>query len=92
MTRALLALTAALLLSSCGPAYRTGGRCGSDADCQLCAVCDCERVYAVSDLRGASCEQVAKDESCPKLARDGCLSGPAYQPLCVSGSCQAVQR
>jgi hypothetical protein len=90
--RALLVLAAALGLFGCGSAYTTGGACVGDADCQLCAVCECERVYSLADLKGASCEQVAKDESCPKSPRDGCLSGHAYQPLCVSGFCQAVQR
>ena len=92
MRRALRVLGVALLLGGCGSAYSTGGACASDASCQLCVVCGCERVYSTADLHGASCAQVAKDESCPKLPRDGCLSGPAYQPLCVSGFCQAVQR
>lgn len=89
--RALLA-AAAVALAGCGSPYNIGGPCTGDADCRLCAVCDCLQPYSVRDLNGASCAQVARDASCPKLPRQSCLSGSAYQALCVSGFCQAVQR
>lgn len=92
MRRARAGAALLLLFVACGPAYPPGGRCQGDGDCQLCLVCDCERPYSAADLRGASCAQVAREERCPRLPRDACLTGPSYQALCVSGFCQAVQR
>lgn len=84
------ALCGAALLAGCG-GHDTNGPCSQDSECTLCEVCGCVQVYSAQDLNGASCDQVASDETCPPQPSDDCVNGP-FAALCVSGHCQRVAR
>ena len=86
-----LVLLLGLGLWGCGDRYPQGGPCASDNDCVICSPCGCPRVYAVSDVDTASCEDIRKNTTCPSQG-DVCNKGETSQGLCVSGHCHSATR